>query len=420
MSMKMNTLLVAVGAAVLGCAFANQPVTDAPPVSATPVDTTPVDSPIGMEDAKKLAQSNSLFAINLTKAISESQRGNWTLSPFSIATALQMVYEGSAGQTMSQIGKTLHLPAGSDGTVPGIGSLLQVMNRAGKGFTLNTANGAFAQEGYRFLPEYISRLNQYFGAEVTNVDFSDEPTALRIINGFVDQKTQGMIPEIIDSTSADLRMVLVNAIYLNADWASPFDSGATIDLPFNIENGEKKSVPTMNKAERIDYFKGPNFQSVTLPYVQQGDSKFAMVVMLPNEGTSVGDMVSSLTVDQWLGTGSQPREVELFLPKFKIEWGEELNPVLRSLGMNDAFVPNVADLSRMDGTRDLFVSFVKHKAVVQVDEKGTEAAAATAVGIRATSIPMDQVMMKFDRPFAFSIVDQQTGLILFTGVVRQP
>ena len=289
-------------------------------------------------------------------------------------------------------------------------------------FKLSVVNAIWGQQGYTFLPKFLDILSQNYGAGMRLVDFQNATEQARqAINNWVSEQTQQKIQDLLPQGSvlASTRLVLTNAVYFKADWTVPFDPNNTKDKPFTLADGTQVKVPTMKETSFLGYAESDGVQLVELPYA---GSDLSMFIFLPSSG-SLNDFISSLTPEKiaaLMSSVSTSQDVTLSLPKFKFDSSFNLNDVLSKLGMPDAFTPGKADFSGMDGSKDLMIQGVLHKAFIAVDEKGTEAAAATGVIVGLTSIPANNVTMTVDHPFLFTIVDQNSGTILFAGQVSDP
>jgi serpin B len=296
--------------------------------------------------------------------------------------------------------------------------------KPGQEFHLNVANSLWGQDGFAFEQPFLDVLARNYAAGMRLVDYQkDAEAARREINDWVSGSTEQRIKDIIPPGALDAltRLVLANAVYFKAAWQEPFDKHLTQPDMFHRLDGGSVPVDMMSQSTRLDAMQGDGYRAVEMPYA---GGQLSMLVLLPDEGrfsdveTRVGAELLSETV-----AALQPMEVDLTLPKFKMEWSSELSKGLGALGMTDAFVPSRADFSGIDGARDLYISLILHKAFVSVDEKGTEAAAATVVVVEASSMPVNPVepmQFKVDRPFLFLIRDNPTGTILFVGRVMNP
>lgn len=286
---------------------------------------------------------------------------------------------------------------------------------------MDIANAVWAEQTYPFLQSFLDTIALHYGAGIRLADFINEYESVRQeINRWVSDQTEDKINDLIPegALDTDTRMALVNAIYFKADWLSPFKADSTRDAPFHLLDGSEVDVPTMNQDTFIPYAKRDGWQAIELTY--QGETA-AMNIIVPDEGRfeEVESSLDAETVSTILES-LQPTSVQLALPKFKFESEFDLGDQLAGLGMTDAFDPDQADFSGMTEGSDLYISAVLHKAFVAVDEKGTEAAAATAVLIEATSARLSDVTLTIDRPFIFLIRDIPTGQILFLGRVLNP
>ncbi len=387
--------------------------------------TTPT---VDRANLTQLASGNSAFAFDLYQSL-RKQNGNLFYSPYSISLALAMTYAGARGETAQQMSNTLHYTLPQDRLHSTFNGLdLALANRGegakgkdGKGFRLNIVNAIWGQDGYKFLPDYLNVLAENYGAGLRILNFSKAPDPSRItINNWVSDQTEGKIKDLIPPGAIDAmtRLVLTNAIYFNAAWLNQFNENGTKDAPFTLLDNSKVTVPMMHLTKSFAYAEGKGYQAVELPY---DGSKLAMTILLPSSGQfdAFEKSLDSKQVDTIL-KNLQSKQVELSMPKFKYESSFELSQALKSMGMTDAFSSN-ADFSGMNGNRELAISAVIHKAFVDVDENGTEAAAATAVVMRATAaMPQEPVKFTMDRPFIFLIRDIETGTILFVGRVLNP
>lgn len=391
-------------------------------------DRPRIQSPaVPSSDLAELAAGNSAFAFDLYQAVRREQ-GNLFYSPYSISAALAMTYAGARGNTERQMADVLHFTLPQERLHPAFNALDQALtsrgatdpSRDGEPFRLSIANSLWGQEGYRFLPDFLDTLAENYGAGLRLVDFQRSPEAAReTINSWVSDQTEDRIRDLIPQGAIDTltRLVLANAIYFKAAWMFPFDEDATQDGPFYLLDGSQVVVPMMHLSEHLRYFAGEGVQAVELPY--EG-GEVSMVVIVPDRGTFPGfeeglnaDVVADIVARM------EATRVNFAMPKFTYESALSLADTLAGLGMPDAFSAN-ADFSGMDGTRNLAVTDVFHKAFVAVDEAGTEAAAATAVIVGLTALPAGNVDLTVDRPFVFLIRDVQTGTILFVGRVVDP
>jgi serpin B len=408
-------------------------------VITTAADCRAVDKAAASEKTNKklIVTGNNKFALKLYAKL-RSEEGNLFFSPYSISTALAMAHAGARGQTEAQMAGVLHFPIiAKPGTelssklIPDrhqfasvFGKIIKDLNNRGKkgGYELRVANALWGQEGYEFLEEFLELIKTNYGGRLNEVDFvRAAETARKTINTWVEKKTNDKIKNLIPKGVLDrmTRLVLTNAIYFKGNWAKQFKEDRTKDAPFTLADGEKVDVAMMNQTGQFNYMETESFQALELPYV---DGELSMIILLPKEFDGLDEFEKTLTTEnlsEWMDE-LRDREVRVSVPKFKMTSQFGLASVLKSMGMTDAFSAN-ADFSGMNGRRDLFISAVIHKAYVDVNEEGTEAAAATAVTMKLTAIGPDQIpVFRADHPFIFLIIDNQSGSILFIGRAMNP
>jgi serpin B len=387
--------------------------------------TAPEVEPV---DLQKLTADNGAFALALYQAVRETE-GNLFYSPYSISLALAMTYAGARGDTESQMAAALHFGLAQEKLHPAFNALDLSLPRGSetkaeqetKGFRLRIANALWGQTDHQFLPAFLDTLAENYGAGLQLLDFKADSEAARgTLNQWVSDQTEEKIKDLFPKGSITelTRLVLANAIYFNAAWLHPFEASQTQDGDFHLLDGGKVTAPMMAETEMFGYAAAEGYQAVELPY-DGGD--FSMVIVLPAEG-QFAQFEQSLDAER-LGAvvpSLQTANVHLTLPKFTYSTRLGLKQTLTAMGMKDAFAPGVADLSGMDGSPDLFIMDVLHKAYVKVNEAGTEAAAATGVVVGATSAPPPPAEMRINRPFLFLIRHRETGTILFVGRVVDP
>jgi len=383
-------------------------------------------TPANLSDARQAAASVNLFGLDLLTRDLGTAKGNVALSPWSIATVLAMVRAGARGETATEMDHVLHDadPAGLDEAMNGLGQQLASRNGTFPGSNgpeiveLSAGNRLFAQAGLGFAQPFLDDLASNYGADVGLVDFQTATEAARrAINSWVSDQTRQRIPQLLPPGILDTltRLVLVNAVYLRADWDVPFAKDQTAVATFHAPGGDV-SVPFMNGTTERMYASGDGWQAVELNYA--GD-QLAMTILLPDPGR-YDQVVSSLS-ESVLATldAAQTTDVDLSLPKFTIAHALDLGQQLSALGMPTAFTDQ-ADFSGMTTQEPLHIQDVVHQANITVDEKGTVAAAATAAIITASAAPAFIRTVVVDRPFVFLIRDQSTGAILFAGQVTNP
>ena len=331
-----------------------------------------------------LVEGNTAFALDLYGQL-KADPGNLFFSPYSISTALAMTYAGARGQTEAQMAKALHFTGDRRSFHAAFGQLQRQLAEAGKtkGIELNVANALWAQKGHPFLPPFLGLARGEYAANISQADFRTEAeTARGQINRWVAQKTKDKIRDLLPAGSLDAltRLVLANAIYFKGTWATKFDKAATTTQPFHLTSARQADVPLMHHTDTVRYMENADFQAVELPYSGGG---LSMVVLLPREVEGCGPLEERLTPALIADALRQMKQqkVEIFLPRFKLESQFKLNDTLAQMGMTEAFSRH-ADFSGMDGTKNLYISGVFHEAWGEVNEEGTEAAAATAVVVR--------------------------------------
>jgi serpin B len=402
----------------------------AQPVSQTvKSDKQRITSPVASQaDLAAVVDGNNAFAFDAYQQIKGDE--NVFFSPYSISLALAMTYAGARGDTAQQMASTLNYTLSQEQLHPALNSLDIELSQRGqgakgkdeKGFRLNIVNAIWGQQGYAFLQEFLDILAENYGAGIRTLDFINAPEPSRItINDWVSDQTEGKIKDLIPPGAIDAmtRLVLTNAIYFNAAWQFPFEKDATADGTFHLLSGSEVTVPMMKQTKSFAYAESNDYQAVELPY---DGSELSMVILLPQPGqfTTFERSLDAKKVDGIIDSLGY-KKIALTMPKYEFTSDFSLKKTLSDMGMPVAFTDS-ADLSGMDGKHDLFISDVIHKAFVSVDESGTEAAAATAVIIAATSAPMPEqiINVTIDRPFIFLIRDIQTGTILFVGRVMNP
>ncbi|RQH28511.1 serpin family protein [Okeania hirsuta] len=366
----------------------------------------------------KLVNANNKFGFQLFSEIQKSKSNeNVFISPISIAIALSMTYNGAAGKTQEAMAKTLNFQGMSLEEInqanQDLGILLNSLNPEIK---LNIANSIWTRKGISFYPSFIQVNQDFYQSQVREIDF-DDPESLKIINNWVKDKTEGKIDQIIQKLEPEDVMVLLNAIYFQGNWEEQFSEYSTKDMPFYLANGTQKQHPIMFQSSRHLYYENQYFQAVSLPYKK---GLVSMYIFLPREQVSLEGFYQVLNQKNWENWMKQfeSYEVNLGLPTLKNEYEVTLNNMLKSLGMQIAFQGGRADFSGMSREK-LFISEVKHKTFVEVNETGTEAAATTSVRITLES-EVITVDMLVNRPFFFAIRDNNSGTILFMGEITNP
>lgn len=388
---------------------------------------------IGKERLQPAAADNNEFALAMYRQL-QSRTGNLFFSPFSIRTVLAMAQAGARGESATQMRKALSFSSSDETQHLAFAEMISRLNAPGGQYEMAVANSLWGQEGAALLPEFLEQITQHYAGTMNLVDFRRDAEIARVtMNQWVADKTRkkigGLIPP--GGLDAETRLVLVNAVYFKGTWVQQFLRSATSDEPFYLENGGQVQVPVMRRTEEVRYMHGGGYQAVDLPY-RGGD--MSMLVLLPDRKDGLRDLEKSLTVRTLDDCVEKmvSREVKLLLPRFKSTWGTvNLREQLDRLGMSIAFTRFKADFSGINGYEpphedSLFISDVFHKAIVEVNEEGTEAAATTAVRMPMVAMslrhrkPPQIPTFRADHPFLFAIRDRRTGAIVFLGRIVDP
>jgi len=373
-------------------------------------------------DAGNVTVGNNRFAFDLYRrfATDPAHAGeNLFFSPYSISSALAITYEGARGTTADEIGAVLHLPTNDTLRREGFTALNAALNRGSGNYTLRTANALWAEETHSFLPDYIDVAARWYGANVTNLDFIENPEGSReTINRWVEGETEEKIRDLLPANSIDplTRLVITNAIYFKGTWAKQFDANETREEEFRVGPNEMVLAPMMHGDAAYPYAETETLQVLEMPYAHGNGTELAMLVLLPKED-SLTAAEEALDAERLAGLRESliAQNVRISFPKFTFDVGYSLPPALAAMGMPTAFTGD-ADLSGVDGTRDLSITGVFHKAFVDVNEEGTEAAAATGIVAGKGVTPV----FRADHPFIFLIVEKDSGTVLFMGRVVNP
>ncbi len=374
-----------------------------------------------MAPENRMAAAANEFGFTLLARLrAEGPGKNLFFSPLSVATALTMAWNGAVGETSAAMKRTLRLGAATHAEInQASADLMRDLRGADPQIELAIANSIWMRKEMAFREDFLARNRQYFGAEAAALDFAD-PRSLARINGWVSDNTKGKIPKILDRISAQQVMFLINAIYFKGAWQKKFDAAQTRPMPFHLLRGEKP-VPMMAQSGDYLHSRGEGVQILSLPYGKGGVN---MALLLPDAGKPLDAVLAGLTAQKWeqwrAGLRKTPGDIKL--PRYKMAWENSLNNSLKALGMETAFTPGRADFSGIADARNLYISDVRHKAILEVNEEGAVAAAATSVGISVTSMRPPQQRFTFvaDRPFLLAIYDAKSGAILFLGTVFDP
>jgi len=380
---------------------------------------------VGCVFARDVIEANNRFAINLYSQY-KSEEGNIFFSPFSISTAMAMVYEGAEGKTAKEIKSVFGFPKYDNSRRNQYSDLLSEINKKDKEYALKTANALWAEQDFHFLDEYLTTVEKYYGGKTTNLDFKNEWEASRlIINNWVEDKTNDKIKDLLPEGVIDslTRLVLTNAIYFKAKWLIQFDADKTSDEYFRVNPDKSIKVPMMQPTSQkstFNYTQNKDLQILEMPYAGED---LAMLILLPLDD-DIEALENSFTIEkltEWKKS-LRKRRVKIYIPRFKFETKYFLSETLSDLGMPTAFT-NSADFSGMTGNNVLKIDKVIHQAFIEVNEEGTEAAAATGVTMYMTSFRKQKhptPVFKADHPFIFIIQQNETGNILFMGRVNNP
>jgi serpin B len=374
-------------------------------------------------DLSAITSSNNQFAFDFYRSINATDKGkNIFVSPFSVSTALAMTFEGSRGNTRKQMAGVLHFNLTDSDRRTGFSALLAEINGGqAKHYKLEVANALWGQEEYRFDPSFTETIAKYYGGGFYAVDFvGDKGGSVHKINAWVDEKTAGKIKDLIHPGDVNdlTRLILTNAIYFKGSWAATFEKTATRTEPFHTSATATVQAPMMHRSGQYGYAQEDALTAIELPYA---GNEMSMIAILPSgDIDKLGESLSNEEIDR-LRKEMRPEEVDVSLPRFKIEARSLLKDKLSKLGMPDAFDKAVADFSGITGNKTLYLSSVIHQAVIEVNEEGSEAAAATAVVIKTrTARAPSKLEFRADRPFLFMIVHNPSGSILFMGRLSNP
>lgn len=393
----------------------------APSAPKTPATTT---AAVKYDFAANSSAMGNQLMLELRK---QSKDSNIVISPVSIHLALSMLANGADQATLDEITKILGTDAAG----------LQALNEAAEDFLagsvsadpkfeISLANALFSQKGYQLAPTFLRTLQKHMQARAKELDFEkDMKGAIDAINQWVDRQTNGKIPKLFDTLDPDTKLVLASALYLKANWRKTFKKHATTNSDFHVTSTATIKVPTMSENGGLPYLETPKFQAVSLHYT---DLRYQMYVFLPKQGTSVDDLVSTLTPAALAKHCSQfkPEQGQLYLPRVNVSCSFSLGDQLKQLGMKLAFEPAKADLGKLFAPKagnqtQLSIDEVVHKTKLVVDEDGTEAAAVTAiVSVGASAAPKNAFTMNVNRPYLMMIRDDDTGAILFMAVIADP
>lgn len=432
--------LVIASLLISGCTDLAQKSAVNPSPTSSPQETRVITTVPGTTDSgnaqmkESVAAANNRFASDLYTTLAKNPDNaghNLFYSPFSISSALAITGEGAKGKTADEIFSVFHFPKNDTVRQSGFARIDEEFNTADTGYSLRTANALWAEKSYPFLPAFTGIARKYYAAEVTNLDFKTTPEESRAtINQWVEQKTENKIHDLLPSGSINAltRLVITNAVYFKGTWVQPFDAARTKEADFRTGTGTSVKVQMMENTgsgARYMYAETAGVQYIELPYIDNSTKALSMIVILPKgDDLKPAEAVLNDNNLSSLQGSADSQRVNLYLPKFRMETEYRLPQTLSAMGMPTAFTEGAADFSGMDGTTNLYISDVIHKAFINVNENGTEAAAATAVVMdlvmapSGTSPPVPE--FRADHPFVFLIQDKETGTILFIGRVVNP
>ena len=378
-------------------------------VSAQPLELTP--------EQKAMAATGNEFSFRFLQQIDGSGEGDWFVSPTSLQYLLGVILNGAQGATAAEIAHTLGFePADLAALNDFNREMLTRLPKLDPATKLTIGNAVFVNKLYPIDKKYKNLVEKYYDAEVQNLDFNNERATLRVINGWCDKKTNGLIPGILESVEPSMFAYLLNALYFKGAWSYPFSKNLSRERTFYLESGKEKKVWMMEKERKFAYGEDDLCQRIRLPY---GDGVYAMYVLLPKKGHTVSEVVASLGGEKWDDLRKHmyfDTKVNLWLPRFETKYHIKLNDILKEMGMPGSFRPG-ADFKAMSPNAD-FLDFVQQDAVIKVDEEGSEAAAVTSAGMMgATAVATPPRIIDFhaDHPFLYMIVESSTGSVLFAG-----
>lgn len=374
---------------------------------------------------KEVVEGNNKFAFNIFKEISKDENNkNVFISPLSISMALTMTYNGAKENTKAEMNKVLGYEGMSDDKINNSYKILHsYLENIDENVKLNLSNSIWIREGQNINKEFININKDIFGAKVDNLDFS-KSSSVDKINNWIEKSTNNMIKDMLKGPiDGDVIMYLINAIYFKGQWQEPFDINNNIIGKFTNSKGDKTEIDFMRKVAADDktfYGEKDDFKAIKMPY---DGGKVSMYAVLPKEGLNIDNFINNLDMNKWNSIkesiGKEQEAVNVSFPKFEMEYGtKELKGPLVALGMKDIF----SDAANLSGIREnIYVSSVLHQGKIEVNEKGSEAAAATIVEVRETAMPIINDPKEFiaDRPFVFIIEDEESGTILFMGKLEE-
>lgn len=360
------------------------------------------------------------FGFDLAREVTGGQEGNVIVSPLSVHVALAMCANGAGGGTRDEMAEVLRVDADMAASNTGYANLIAaLMQRSGEG-TVSIANSLWTDPKTTFEQTFLDTDRKYFGAEVSTLDFSD-PAAADTVNEWVADNTNGRIDKLVDAFAPATVLALVNAVHFLADWEKPFESDATQPDIFTLASDDEVEIDFMNQTDTFAYFDNEDLQLVRMGYA---GGRYAAYVVVPREGVTPDDLLTDMDAGAWrdLVASADSREGHVMLPSMELDWKAELSGQLQAMGLESACTPE-ADFSGITKDSPLWIGTVDHATYLRVDEKGTEAAAATSIGMLGAAMPGFEeppFELRADKPFLFVIADEPTGALLFLGRIEDP
>jgi serpin B len=377
---------------------------------------------VNKDDYKKIIFSNNQLGFDLLPDAGVNKDDNIFISPTSLLLALSTVYNGADGVTKEEMAKVFHAQGIEINQLNNANaSLMSMLKSDSKPSQLNIANSIWLNNHFHFQDEFAQNTRNFYNAKIQEIDPTSTQTP-KIINDWVNKSTNGKITKMIDvDLDPNLVAVLINAIYFKGDWMHEFDKKLTEKRPFHLKGGTSKDIPLMTLSHKLAYFENENFQAVILPYA---DKKMSMNVFLPKEDSRLAEFQNMLTMANWKNWNAQFQEKEgtVLVPKFQLEYEAEWSNALKKLGMRTAFDEGAYFTKMIKENDPVWISEIKQKTFLNVNEEGSEAAAATSVKMKTTAAPVGDrpFHMEVNRPFFIAITDNETGAILFMGSISNP
>jgi serpin B len=402
--MKLQSLFISLGILIfVGCQNDHEPVV--------------VKEEFTLKSLELIEQTDA-FGWELFKTMNgEADEGkNLVISPLSITQCFGMAINGATGENLEEM-LDVFGHDNTNGMNEAYKNIRGALSTADPKVTLGIANSAWYRQDFAIKAPFFEALSQYYEAKITGLDFSDEAGSKKAMNDWVNLNTKRKIPTIIDEITDDNILFLINAVYFYGNWSNKFDVAKTTDAPFYLSDGSNVQVKMMEREWDYEIANGENFTALRAPYT---NGSFAMTILLPDEGIAAVDVVNGLNTEVWnqIRTTQPTRKMKFFLPRFKTACSYDLIPSLQTLGMNLAFSDNTGFHNIAEAP--IVISEVKHKTFIEVDEKGTEAAAVTSIGFELTSMPPQATEFRVDRPFVFVISEKASGAVLFAGKIENP